>query len=1130
MSRGDPGFELDEIPTAEQWDADFVEKQDWHPILDAILARGGVPSFDRDLPASLSVQFGGVPLDASQWTIQGYLIGSSYTATVGLTISINSLAGAKTDGAMTVTGLPIALGSTGALLSVGSSTKVSDGDGLSVYMLADTMYFVKGRPTSLVSSVTGADLSPGAQINISGRYIATLPAFPTPTPTGAPTPTPTPTPLPTPVGVPVVPLGVQNLRQTARTNDQMTMSWDAPTQNSVGGPIVSELTYSLSYRLHGTPVYSAPVTGITDTSYAITSLTGGSAYDISVAATDDSLQTGEAVQVGPWDTDVTGLGFPNGSESPDGTTIDSTSGSIINQIGEVVTLSNLTLDFAVVFDGVASSDLTVSSVVYQNRRLWTQVIADDGEHQTFMRTYSGSQWEQFTDILGVPVELTIPPMSGGPPGQVTGLTNPNYGGRGSIDGITARSISYVWFAPETGQGPFTYGQAYKKHSDANWPDTIYGYRTSHGFELENLDPATAYDFRVLAIDVYGRLGDWTDIGPITTKSSDPSLPTVPSGAQLIYLGKQTGLFEDYDFESYNLFVAKFGGQTAHCAIYWDAGVFSDADGQSYCDMLLSVAEDVITRLTRIFGINPPLSTRGSFTVENPLGFLYNLIISDGWSYSGFHLSTTSTDVVFNLAAPFRNKDNYGLVLAAELAEVYMSYSSGLSKSDFFAFGEGLSQCIASVLFPNTSYLKSWITFWRFYGLDDYVNDDAQINTLAYYPGIGCSVYFIHWLRHLGYNFRQMMAAINGLPYPAHPRDIYTALTSDASDPFPVFLAEVNAFALDWSNPPNDPWNTPVVELSTDFPVSTVETVNLGSGPDLLVLYISGDYQPQFVVLVDGVQQSSGNLTAHANNSSGERGIFNISGSFGTGIHNVTVTLTSTSDDITQGFFGLYVTVASYRGTNIGAYGQLLEDSVTGHGGSSVFSYNFTGGSPSQTILTVTSGGSFTDSQGAVYTLAANGHFQQNGADVDGGQGTDEAAYVGGIVWARDKASQLWYQFVNGAFINQTSTDPTTTAVTNPTYVILTPTSGGSVHDSAGNTFTLSGAGEFTMNGQVIDGGQGTDMVTSVNGVVYAREGSTGLWFMFANGIFSNQTLTDPTGGAGVAPVPTIPQIPGPVTL
>jgi endoglucanase len=68
-------------------------------------------------------------------------------------------------------------------------------------------------------------------------------------------------------------------------------------------------------------------------------------------------------------------------------------------------------------------------------------------------------------------------------------------------------------------------------------------------------------------------------------------------------------------------------------------------------------------------------------------------------------------------------------------------------------------------------------------------------------------------------------------------------------------------------------------------------------------------------------------------------------------------------------------------------------------------------------------GSFTDANGNVYTIAANGDAMENGSAMSGGGGTSAMQYYAGQVYAQDAVTGSWYTW-DGAIFNPASAPPT----------------------------------------------------------------------------------------------------------
>src|ERR1700742_447972 len=66
--------------------------------------------------------------------------------------------------------------------------------------------------------------------------------------------------------------------------------------------------------------------------------------------------------------------------------------------------------------------------------------------------------------------------------------------------------------------------------------------------------------------------------------------------------------------------------------------------------------------------------------------------------------------------------------------------------------------------------------------------------------------------------------------------------------------------------------------------------------------------------------------------------------------------------------------------------------------------------------------------------------------------------------------------------------------------VLTTTSGGSIDDGSGNTWTLTAAGEVEENGAAVPGGVGTKKLTSDgSGGIWGEDATSGNWYAWRDG-------------------------------
>ena len=160
------------------------------------------------------------------------------------------------------------------------------------------------------------------------------------------------------------------------------------------------------------------------------------------------------------------------------------------------------------------------------------------------------------------------------------------------------------------------------------------------------------------------------------------------------------------------------------------------------------------------------------------------------------------------------------------------------------------------------------------------------------------------------------------------------------------------------------------------------------------------------------------------------------------------------------------------------------------------------------MLTTTSGGSIADGAGNVWTLDAAGTVLENGSAVAGGGGTSRLTYVAstGTIWGQDASSGNWYSWTGGAWTGPSSTSPVQSCT-----VVLTPTSGGSVADAAGNVWTLDAAGSVQENGSPVAGGAGTSRLTYVasTGTIWGQDASSGNWYSWTGSAWVGPSSTSP---------------------
>jgi beta-glucanase (GH16 family) len=158
-------------------------------------------------------------------------------------------------------------------------------------------------------------------------------------------------------------------------------------------------------------------------------------------------------------------------------------------------------------------------------------------------------------------------------------------------------------------------------------------------------------------------------------------------------------------------------------------------------------------------------------------------------------------------------------------------------------------------------------------------------------------------------------------------------------------------------------------------------------------------------------------------------------------------------------------------------------------------------------LTTTSGGSMKDAAGNTWTLSTSGSVNENGTPVPGGSGTSEFTIVNNVVYGQDAGGTGWYTYSTASQAWSSSSAPT---INIPQTGNLTTTSGGTMKDAAGNTWTLSTSGSVNENGTPVPGGSGTSEFTIVNNVVYGQDaGGTG-WYTYSTASQTWSSSSAPT--------------------
>jgi Neuraminidase (sialidase) len=87
---------------------------------------------------------------------------------------------------------------------------------------------------------------------------------------------------------------------------------------------------------------------------------------------------------------------------------------------------------------------------------------------------------------------------------------------------------------------------------------------------------------------------------------------------------------------------------------------------------------------------------------------------------------------------------------------------------------------------------------------------------------------------------------------------------------------------------------------------------------------------------------------------------------------------------------------------------------------------------------------------------------------------------------------------------------TPTPTTEPVSTMLTPTSGGSIVDAAGNTWTLTVTRDVVKNGQRVQGGGDIAALTYSDKTIFGKDGTSSHWYIYNSGIWQGPVAAPPT--------------------
>lgn len=135
------------------------------------------------------------------------------------------------------------------------------------------------------------------------------------------------------------------------------------------------------------------------------------------------------------------------------------------------------------------------------------------------------------------------------------------------------------------------------------------------------------------------------------------------------------------------------------------------------------------------------------------------------------------------------------------------------------------------------------------------------------------------------------------------------------------------------------------------------------------------------------------------------------------------------------------------------------------------------------------GKSFTDGQGNVYTLAADGSAMENGNYMAGGGGTAAMEYYNATVYGEDATSKQWYTW-NGTYWSSAAAPPQPTAAPTDLYVATTGSDTAGDGSQAHPFATIAAAAAHAVSGDTVHVAAGTyagDVTTKASGVTYVSD-------------------------------------------
>jgi len=300
-------------------------------------------------------------------------------------------------------------------------------------------------------------------------------------------------------GVAAAPSQVLGLSAGTASNASVPLTWSIPTAGGI------TIDYIVEYKTSASGVWLLFADGAsTSPASTVTGLVASTAYDFRVSATN-----------------ATGTG-------PVSATVSATTAAALAAPGQVTGLTtgtagttSMPLTWTAPASGGAPSDYVVE---YKATASGTWLPFTDGVSVTPSATVTGLTADTSYDFR---VSATNATGTGTASTTATASTTSAITVPGAVQSLatgtpTSGIMPLTWSAPITGSAPTDYTVEYKESSSGTWLPFTDGVSSATGASVTGLTPATAYDFRVTALNSAGS-GAVSGTVSATTGSDSTSL-------------------------------------------------------------------------------------------------------------------------------------------------------------------------------------------------------------------------------------------------------------------------------------------------------------------------------------------------------------------------------------------------------------------------------------------------------------------------------------------------------------------------------------------------------------------------------------------------------------------------------